>query len=156
MKVHFTPLNETTTIEDLDDGTKIEGFTEADAEAIESLGVPRYVICSKKRLKEHGYNEPHEFLSFPISNYYSYLALKDRRYLHHKKYSFKELARLGFTFEFYEKMVLYVTDWIKKSIDEKDEYLDFWRSRIRLIKSDLRATKDERLIELARRINRNV
>ena len=50
-------------------------------------------------------------------------------------------------------MVIYVTDWIKKSIDEKDDHLDFWMCQIRLIKSDLRATKNERLIELARRID---
>lgn len=43
-----SPLEETTLVEDIDDGTKIEGLTDADVEAIENLGIPRYEICSKK------------------------------------------------------------------------------------------------------------
>ena len=153
-KVHFTSLDETTLVEDIDDGIEIEGLTEADVEAIENLGFPRYEICSKKRLKEKwGCSEAHEFLLFPIKDYYGYLAEKDNRYLNRKKYSVKELAYLGFTFEFYERMVLHVVRWIRELI-EKNKNMDVrsWESEIRLIKSDLRATKDQRIIELARRL----
>ena len=154
-KVHFTPLGETTLVEDIDDGTNIEGLTEADIEAMESLGFPRYEICSRKRLKEKwGCNEAHEFLLHPITQYYIYLVNKDRRYLKYKKYNVRELAScLGFTFEFYERMVTHVVQWIRELIEKnKDMDVRSWESEIRLIKGDLRATKDQRLIELARRL----
>lgn len=153
-KVNFTPLEETTLVEDIDDGTKIEGLTDADVEAIENLGIPRYEIRSKKRLKEKwDCNEAHEFLLHSITQYYGYLVRKDRRYLNYKKYSVKELTHLGFTFEFYERMITHIVRWIRELI-EKNKNMDVrgWESEIRLIKSDLRATKDQRLIELARRL----
>jgi len=151
--VNFTPLDETTLAEDIDDGTKIGGLTEADVQAIERLGFPRYEICSKKGLKERwGHNEPHVFLRFPITEYYSYMVSKDRRYLKHKRYSFRELACMGFTFEFYERMVIDVVNWFRELTEEnKDKGLS-WQRQIGLIKYDLRATKDERLVELARRL----
>jgi hypothetical protein len=150
-RVNFTPLNETASAEDVDDGLTITGLTEADVQAIERLGFPRYEICSKKRLKERwGCNEPHEFLRHPIVEYYSYLARKDRRYLRFGEYSFRELAYLGFTFEFYERIAIDVVNWFRKLTEEnKDKGLS-WEAQIRLIKGDLRTTKDERLIELAK------
>jgi len=152
-EVHFTPLSETTLVEDLDDGP-IEGLTEADVRAMEWLGVPRYEVCSKKRLKErYGCNEPYQVLRHPVSEYYSYLASEDRRYMRFEKYRFKELACLGFTFEFYKKMVMDVRDLICSLIAEhKDKDIKYWEKEIRLIKNDLRATKDIRLIELAKKV----
>lgn len=142
--IFFTPLNETAPTEDVDDGNVIEGLTEADVEALEQLDLPRYEVESKKRMMErYGRKHPWEILRFPMSNYYSYRAFGDRRYLGLRKYNVKELAKLGFTYEFYEKMVLDLAKFFLEHPGEKE---------VKLIKRDLRSACDPRLKELAKRI----
>jgi len=148
-KTCFTPLDETIPAEDIDDGSIVEGVTLADIEALEELGFPRYISCSKNLLKEkYGYDHPWQINRHPLTQYYTYQASKDKRYLRFKKYNLKELATLCFTFVFYEKMTLDLVDWYlslqKKQMDVEIE--------LRLVKGDLRATLDKRLIELAKRI----
>jgi len=143
---YFTPLNETSLVE-LSTGEKIDGFTEADLKALELLGFPRFELESKNAIKfTYGCDYHHQLLRHRISEYYSYLADKDRRYLRHKECSAKELAKRGFTYEFYEKMVIDVIEFFKK-IKESENRLNF-------IKSDLMSAgrEDSRLKNLANRI----
>lgn len=151
-RTYFTPLHRTYAVKD-DDGTIIEGLTGADINAIEELGFPAFEITSKENLrKKWGLQHPWQFLRFPISEYYHYYITKDRRYINFKKYNIKELANLGFTYEFYEKMILDLISFFKKLIKNNPD-LDptEWKKSISKIKNDLRSIN---LNELAKKIDK--
>lgn len=167
-RVRFAVLRQTKLVVDVETGEEIEGFTEADLRALELLDLyNRYELASRNRLKsKYGY-EHHQCLRHVMSEYYSNVATHHlnpydskarRRYKNYKDYSLRELATRGFTYEFYEKVVVDFLNFSKveeKKLEEWDEKsIAHYRCKRKFIKDDLMSVGrgDRRVRDLANKV----